>query len=75
MKHKTMKVFCVVLCGMLLSFVVRSQSLVGTWQLIKQTTCLEDELEGDEGIQSLLDEFSEMSSPTPNRDVQCQPNV
>lgn len=65
MNDKAMKVFCVVVCGMLLSFDVSSQSLVGTWQLIKQTTCLEDELEGDEGMQSLLDEFSEMSSPTP----------
>ena len=43
-----------------------AQSIIGRWQLIKQTSCLEDQLgEEDEGIQELLDQKNGMSSSIP----------
>jgi hypothetical protein len=44
----------------------QAQSIVGTWQLIKQTTCLEEDMEpvSDE-INQLLEDRSGMASPSP----------
>lgn len=46
--------------------VCQAQSIVGKWQLIKQTNCLEEELEdSEEDLIDLTDDLSGMSSRTP----------
>ncbi len=46
------------------SFHVRSQSIVGTWQLVSQTTCLESEMEEDEETNELLNNMKSQSRGT-----------
>ncbi len=49
------------------SFLCSGQSIVGRWQLIKQSSCVEDELgaEEDEYTQTLVDEMKAMSGAAP----------
>lgn len=49
------------------SFYCHSQSIVGRWQLVKQSTCVEDEIgqEEDEETQELIDTMKGMSDKTP----------
>lgn len=43
-----------------------SQSIVGRWQLVKQSTCVEDQLgEEDEETQALIEDMKGMSGSTP----------
>lgn len=43
-----------------------SQSIVGRWQLVKQSNCVEDQLgEEDEETQALIDDMKGMSGATP----------
>lgn len=43
-----------------------SQSIVGQWQLVKQSSCVEDQLgEEDEETQALIDDMKGMSGATP----------
>lgn len=43
-----------------------SQSIVGRWQLVKQSSCVEDQLgEEDEETQALIDDMKGMSGATP----------
>lgn len=45
----------------------RAQSLVGTWQLVRHTTCLEDEIgDEDEATSDLLDDIRSRESGTPS---------
>ena len=44
----------------------QSQSIIGTWQLVKQTSCLDDNIElNDEGVEEVLSDMKSMSGPTP----------
>lgn len=53
---------------------LQAQSIVGTWQLMKQTTCLEDNIAPmDEDVSKLKEEMSGMSSRTP-RTIQFKDN-
>ncbi|MFZ6009009.1 MAG: hypothetical protein ACOYXT_01580 [Bacteroidota bacterium] len=54
----------VVLCGFTLT--AQAQSILGTWQLTKQTTCLEDEVTAEsDSVQDLVDEMKSMGSAAP----------
>lgn len=45
----------------------RAQSLVGTWQLVRHTTCLEDEIgDEDEATGDLLEDIRSRESGTPS---------
>jgi hypothetical protein len=49
------------------SLVTQGQSIVGKWQLIKQSTCIEDELDEDELEEEdneLVDDMKAMSAPS-----------
>jgi hypothetical protein len=49
-----------------ISFVASAQSILGTWQLAKQTTCIEDEMmTEDDSMQSVMDDMKGMSSASP----------
>lgn len=42
-----------------------SQSIVGTWQLVKQTTCMDDDTElSADGAEELLQDMKKMGGPT-----------
>jgi hypothetical protein len=60
------RVTLTLLVGLLcISFISAGQSLLGTWQLIKETTCLEDEMTaGNDSAQEMLNNMKSMSSPT-----------
>jgi hypothetical protein len=60
---KTLITILFIVCA---SSLCRSQSIVGKWQLVKQSNCVEDEL-GDEDpeIQELIEDMKGMSGTTP----------
>lgn len=61
-----MKVFVITLFITLATFIVKAQSIVGTWQLVDQTTCLENEMPSDDNeTASLEEDLKNMSSGTP----------
>jgi hypothetical protein len=42
-----------------------AQSIIGNWQLIKQTSCLDDNIElNDDGVEEVLNDMKDMSKPT-----------
>lgn len=44
----------------------QSQSIIGNWQLVKQTSCLEDNIElNDDGVEEVLSDMKSMSGPLP----------
>lgn len=44
----------------------QAQSIIGNWQLIKQTSCLDDNIAlNDDGVEEVLNDMKSMSSPTP----------
>ena len=53
-----------VLC--ITSDLLNAQSLLGTWQLVNESTCLESELESDnDSIEPLAQQMKSMSKPAP----------
>jgi hypothetical protein len=44
-----------------ISIFSQAQSILGTWQLIKQTTCLEDEMKTDNSTDAMVDQMKQMS--------------
>jgi hypothetical protein len=60
MKTLTLKLFVSVVC-LALSTLTQAQSILGTWQLTKQTTCLTSEIKMTAGQDSLLDEMKSRS--------------
>jgi len=43
-----------------------AQTIVGSWQLMKQSDCMDDKISvDDEGVQDVLNDMNKMSSPTP----------
>lgn len=61
-----MKTLIVILCAF--TTCSQAQSLIGRWQLVKQTSCLEDEtpLNDSTGVEEVLNDMKSMSGPTPN---------
>ena len=49
------------------SYTAQAQSIVGKWQLVKQTSCLDENLDTNEetGIEELVDDMKSMSGATP----------
>lgn len=44
----------------------QAQSIVGRWQLVKQSSCVEDEMgESDDDTQALIDDMKSMSAAAP----------
>lgn len=50
----------------LLPFASAAQSLVGTWQLVRHNSCLEEEMDDDEATGELLEDIRSRSSGTPS---------
>ena len=48
-----------------LSMVCRAQSIVGRWQLVKESTCVEDELSTDAESEELVNDMKSMSGASP----------
>ena len=42
-----------------------AQSIVGRWQLVKQSTCVEDEVPADDDTQALVDDMKSMAGAAP----------
>ncbi|RAV99385.1 hypothetical protein [Pseudochryseolinea flava] len=60
MKLLMVMMFCVFAVG------VSAQSIVGKWQLVKQTTCVEDQIDmPDTEAADMVDEMHNMSGTTP----------
>lgn len=51
-----------------------AQSLVGKWQLMKQTTCIESDLEAEEAEEDLVEEMKSRSSAGSTRVIQFKDN-
>lgn len=62
-----MKTLILLSCLLTLAIVCRAQSIVGRWQLVKQSQCVDDLLgeEEDEETQSLIEDMKGMSGTTP----------
>ena len=44
----------------------KAQSIIGEWQLVKESTCLDDQVTGEDGTEAeLMTAMKSMSSPTP----------
>ena len=43
----------------------QAQSIVGRWQLVKQSNCVEDEMGADDDTQALVDDMASMSGAAP----------
>jgi hypothetical protein len=58
----------IIFSGIAITHNTNGQSILGKWQLIKETTCMDDELgestESDSTETALLDEMKSMSGPT-----------
>ncbi len=65
MAKASMKIFWLVIFFVFACSLAHSQSLVGTWQLVRQTTCLSDELGGeDPETDELVTDMQSRSSGT-----------
>lgn len=61
-----MKTFIFVVALSCTAFVGQTQSIVGRWQLIKQSNCVEDELGEDEGsVQEMVEDMKGLSGAEP----------
>ncbi|MFO7258073.1 MAG: hypothetical protein DIU61_010275 [Bacteroidota bacterium] len=63
-----MKALSIAILAAFMSLPLRSaaQSLVGTWQLVRHNTCLEDEMDEDAATSDLLEDIRSRSSGTPS---------
>ena len=63
-----MKTLILILSACAFTTVGQSQSLIGRWQLVKQTTCLDYEasLNDSTGVEEVLNDMKSMSGPTAN---------
>ena len=61
-----MKTIVCILILIPLSMVCKAQSIVGRWQLVKESTCVEDELSPDDvGSEELVNDMKSMSGASP----------
>jgi hypothetical protein len=66
MKTKIHFFLIAISCFTLAPMIGKSQSLLGTWQLVKEISCLEAEMEADSNSnQDLVSEMKQLSSPAP----------
>jgi hypothetical protein len=63
-----MKAFSIAILAAFISLPLRSaaQSLVGTWQLVRHNTCLDEQMDEDEATGELLEDIRSRSSGTPS---------
>jgi len=60
---KTAATLLILIC---ISMAGNAQSIVGRWQLVKESSCVEDEVEAEDGgTQELIDDMKSMSGATP----------
>lgn len=59
-----MKMLYMLLFAGLLTLPVKAQSIIGKWQLTKETTCVENDLETDAETQELVDEMKSRGTAT-----------
>lgn len=59
-----MKSFITFLIMTLAATVCKAQTIVGTWQMIKHTSCVEDEID-DTGSEEMVKDMKSMSGATP----------
>ena len=60
---KTAATLLILIC---ISMAGNAQSIVGRWQLVKESSCVEDEVETEDGgTQELIDDMKSMSGATP----------
>jgi hypothetical protein len=60
-----MRTFIFIALAGFMSLTSRAQSLIGKWQLTKQTTCIETDIEEDEATDELIDEMKSHDSASP----------
>lgn len=61
-----MKTIVCVLLGFGFSITLRAQSIVGSWQLVKETNCMEEQLSADnDSASNLLEDMKSMTPPSP----------
>ena len=58
----TMKTLLLALLLGSLALTVKAQSIIGKWQLIKQTTCIETDIETDEETEEMVNEMKSRDS-------------
>lgn len=56
-------IFTCIVVG-IISFNVQAQSIVGTWQLISQTSCIDNEIEADDEVDALVADMKSRSNGT-----------
>jgi hypothetical protein len=63
-----MKTLILILSACAFTAVGQTQNLIGRWQLVKQTTCLDYEapLNDSTGVEEVLNDMKSMSGPTAN---------
>ena len=60
-----MKTVICVLLGFGISIALRAQSIVGSWQLVKETNCMEEQMSTDnDSASNMLEDMKSMSSPS-----------
>ena len=61
-----MKTFIFLMVFGFASLICQAQSIVGRWQLIKQSNCVESELgEEEAGVQEMVEDMKGLSGPGP----------
>jgi hypothetical protein len=60
-----MKILLVVIFAIVLSIPSRAQSIVGKWQMVKESNCMESNITVNESTENLLSEMKSRSSATP----------
>ena len=61
-----MKMLLVFLAAMVCCSTVSGQTIVGSWQLMKQSSCIDDKISvDDEGVKDVLNDMNSMSNQTP----------
>lgn len=59
------KFLCIILCSTA-AVLCHGQSIVGKWQLVKQSNCVEDELEEEEGgVKEMVEDMKGLSGSEP----------
>lgn len=61
-----MKTYIFTLLSLGFSTMLQAQSIIGSWQLVRETNCVEEHITADnENVQNLTNDMKAMSSPTP----------
>ena len=61
-----MKTYIFTLLSLGFSTMLQAQSIIGSWQLVRETNCVEEHITTDnDDVQNLTNDMKAMSSPTP----------